>query len=140
MAQIQEVIGDEEAQGEQAGADVLLEATDTEDPTKPVDEEPEHQADVDMAPLLELVLGSWNAIATTRCPKWVFSGAETTALARAWAPVAQKYAGDMMSVEAAAVIATIPILVPRLMAPKVIDVEAEYVDPDKRTSEVEASA
>lgn len=151
MSNIDEVIGGAEALGESAGADELLEATGETDPTQPpLEPEPAPEPDVEWAPLLEVALASWNTVAETRWPAWVFTENERAVLSQAWAPVAAKYAdGLTMSVEAAAIIATIPVLIPRFMSPAPAPALAgamddfpppdpdpsSYKDPDKRTSD-----
>jgi len=63
--------------------------------------------------LLAQVLTVWNSMAKTRLPVWVFTPMEVRALAGAWAPVAEKYAGPSLSVEAAAVLVTASVVLPR---------------------------
>ena len=63
--------------------------------------------------LIGQVLTVWNSMATTRLPVWVFSPTEVRALAGAWAPVAEKYAGPSLSIEATAVLVTASVVLPR---------------------------
>jgi hypothetical protein len=63
--------------------------------------------------LIGQVLTVWNSMAKERLPVWVFTPMEVRALAGAWAPVAEKYAGPSLSVEAAAVLVTASVVLPR---------------------------
>jgi hypothetical protein len=63
--------------------------------------------------LLGQVLTVWNSMAKERLPVWVFTPMEVKALSGAWAPVAEKYAGPSLSVEAAAVLVTASVVLPR---------------------------
>ena len=64
------------------------------------------------------LLSVWNGLALPRAPIWVFHPREIDALSSAWAPVARKYGGPSLSIEAAAVMVTLGVALPRVMASK----------------------
>ena len=66
--------------------------------------------------LIAQVLTVWNGLAAQRAPIWRFHDQEVRALSDAWAPVARKYAGPSLSVEATALMITAGVVLPRLMA------------------------
>lgn len=68
--------------------------------------------------LIGQVLTVWNGLAAQRAPLWRFHDQEVRALSDAWAPVARKYAGPSLSVEATALMITAGVVLPRLMASK----------------------
>ena len=68
--------------------------------------------------MIAQLLGVWNGLAQPRAPIWVFHPREIEALSNAWAPVARKYGGPSLSIEAAAVMVTLGVALPRVMASK----------------------
>tara|TARA_R110002012_G_scaffold85272_1_gene212752 strand:+ start:1351 stop:1755 length:405 start_codon:yes stop_codon:yes gene_type:complete len=68
--------------------------------------------------LISQVLTVWNGLAAQRAPLWRFHDQEVRALSDSWAPVARKYAGPSLSVEATALMITAGVVLPRLMASK----------------------